>query len=245
MTHGKFEFQRNRTRLFMRRVRMAICLVTTSLLIGIGTHYTWADTQEPVEKLQVKRLDLKTDKVSVGPKKEEVFLVKDERLINKGLEILQRLVDSLPGKPSRVVDTWWFGVVEGDNAYGVEFERGGYVVVGQKVLEDHPSDEIAFVIAHEVAHVLLQHREMPSLGMKPIEPVPLIPFLYEKQLSKEQELAADDWAITYMQYACFDTEGAVRYLETQIKKEGQVAGTIKRVLSFLLPHPPHLRDLLL
>jgi endonuclease YncB( thermonuclease family) len=74
----------------------------------------------------VKRLDLEISEVSVGPNKNELSLLKDKRLINRGIEIVQKIVDYLPAATNQRIGTWKFGVIEGDNAYG----EGGNIIAG-------------------------------------------------------------------------------------------------------------------
>jgi hypothetical protein len=195
----------------MKILRARICLIASLFFLTLVTDSVQAT--EVVQKPQVKRLDLVTDKIEFLGK--EVLLLKEEGLINKGTGIMQRIVDFLPGKLSQVVDTWWFGVVEGDNAGGGqfagEFVQGvaGGIAVGQKILENYSQDEIAFVIAHEVAHVVLGHHP-PQIGG-------LFGIFFDLKLKRELEIAANDWAITFMQIACFDVEGVVRYFETRYR----------------------------
>ena len=104
----------------MKRLMMLLSLVTSLLLFVVVTDYVRATDTKPVQRPQVKRLDLIADEIGVGPKGEKVRLIKNEELANKGLEIMQRLIDFLPGHLSQIVDIWWFGVIEEDNAYGAD-----------------------------------------------------------------------------------------------------------------------------
>ena len=130
---------------------------------------------------------------------------------------------------------------------------GGFIFVapGLVDLTRRDRDELAFVVAHEMAHVIRRHAIDRLLGQKVISAATLAtpatralaPWVrqvglqwLEKAYSREQEFEADELGGRLMTAAGFDPLGAVRVLE----RLGAIdAGTDPAGLgAYLSTHPP-------
>jgi predicted Zn-dependent protease len=104
------------------------------------------------------------------------------------------------------------------------------------------ADALAFVLAHEMAHVLLGHprerlkREILVHGLTPRTAGigELLKALVIRGYSRDDELEADRRAVTLAEVAGFRRSGAVQVLE-MFRRQGAEA---PRVLSYLGSHPP-------
>lgn len=107
---------------------------------------------------------------------------------------------------------------------------GGFIFVAPALVElaKRNRDELAFVIGHEMAHVIRRHAIDRILSQKALSMASLAtptarmiaPWLrtvglqwLEKAYSREQEFEADALGVRLMQVAGFDTNGAIRMLE--------------------------------
>ena len=167
---------------------------------------------------RVRRLDLEISEVEVGYDHQRVPLLKDERAINKGIGIMQRIVDHLPARTNQRIGKWKFGLIPGQAAFGELTELGGCVCVGQEWMKKYSDDALAFIISHEISHVALEHKGKVNIGLSTHEKVftlgGITLWFPEEKLTREQELTADRWAVRYMRMACFNPEGAVEFLKT-------------------------------
>ena len=130
---------------------------------------------------------------------------------------------------------------------------GGFVFVAPALVDlaRRDRDEIAFVIAHEMAHVIRRHAIDRLLGQKAITAAALatpaartlapwvrqVGFQWlEKAYSREQEFEADELGGRLMRAAGFDPLGAVRVLR---RLGGIDAGSDPAGLgAYLSTHPP-------
>lgn len=172
---------------------------------------------------------------SLAQKIEKRFkLSKDAGLRERVEQIGQRLVSVCERKDI----TYSFSVLEGEqvNAFALP---GGYVYVHKGLLEKISSDdEIAAVLAHEIAHIVARHsmkRLQASLGYNLISILALaatkdLRFKRGADLafnqimlgySREDELLADRLAVKYVQRAGYDPQAVISFLEKlkQIQKE--------------------------
>ena len=169
-------------------------------------------------------------------------VVVNEDLVSRVQKIGKDIVDKLPSATKERHD-WSFYVVDSGkpNAWG----GGGGVAVDYRYVQKLSDDELGFVIAHEIAHSVLEHG-MPDI--KPdIKPKIIAPYVeklvepliepIEKRLSREQEKNADSFAITFMTIAGYNPEGALSFFEKEMKEEGKIQRTIRRVFWFLETHP--------
>ena len=130
---------------------------------------------------------------------------------------------------------------------------GGYIFVAPALVElaGHGRDELAFIVAHEMGHVIRRHAIDRILRQRALQAVTLAspaarsiaPWVrtvgvrwLEKAYSREQEFEADELGGRLMRAAGFDPAGAVRMLEQLRSLE---RGGIQAALgSWLATHPP-------
>ena len=87
---------------------------------------------------------------------------------------------------------------------------GRHVVINRGVVDmGEEDDEIAFVIAHEMAHNILGHS-----GPGKAQARALFGHLFKTEAPKNIETQADTAAVTLMRVAGFRPEGGVRFLQT-------------------------------
>lgn len=88
------------------------------------------------------------------------------------------------------------------------WSNGRYVTVSSAMLRFAPDDgELAFVMAHEMAHNILQHNaDKSAAGLVPGRNG-------KRQGSRQREIEADRFAIEIMRNAGYDPQGAQRLLE--------------------------------
>lgn len=133
----------------------------------------------------------------------------------------------------------------GMNAFALP---GGFVFVTRKLLEGcgRDRDELAFVLAHEIGHVIRGHalerlvgrsalagvvRALPAAGMLGrLAGRPSLALL-ESAHSREQEYEADSVGIRLSRSAGFDPSGSSRFLKRLVRPEGAV------VAGYLASHP--------
>lgn len=130
------------------------------------------------------------------------------------------------------------------NAYAL---AGGKMLIHSKLIDFVDSDdELAFVIAHEIAHNELKHcikkiqyavranQINPTLG----EIVSEAYQIYDMPFSKDEEFAADELGVKLLKKAGFKKEGAIRFFEKLAILE-QKYGQDKRdaLNDFISSHP--------
>lgn len=130
------------------------------------------------------------------------------------------------------------------NAYTV---AGGKIFLNTGLLEKLENvDELAFVIAHELAHNELKHcihRIQHSYVASKINPtlaivVQLGYSTYKYPFSKEEERQADEYAVLLMQKAGFKKAGAISFFVSLEKQEGKWSDSnLKAVNDFISTHP--------
>jgi predicted Zn-dependent protease len=142
------------------------------------------------------------------------------------------------GDPSR---SFQFRAVAGPEANAFALP-GGFVLVTNALLQlcaDDP-DATAFVVAHEMGHVQLDHardRFMADLVLDVVgRRVPAGPVVREmlgKGYSRDQELEADGAAVRLLRVAGFHADGAVRALERLAQQTPEQTG----LAGYLSTHP--------
>jgi len=130
------------------------------------------------------------------------------------------------------------------NAYAV---AGGKIFLNTGLINRlSTEDEIAFVIAHEIAHIELKHcikniqytvkasRIDPRLG----EVVALAYGIYRRAFSKQQEREADELGVRLMMKAGYKKSGAVSFFRILEKHEPKHADpTLQTYNDFISSHP--------
>lgn len=130
---------------------------------------------------------------------------------------------------------------------------GGFIFIAPSLVElaEKNSDELAFVIGHEMAHVIRRHAIDRILSQKALSMASLAtptgravaPWLrsvgmqwLEKAYSREQEFEADVLGARLAQVAGFDPRGALRMLERFRNLEG--SSDPLGLSAYLSTHPP-------
>jgi len=130
---------------------------------------------------------------------------------------------------------------------------GGFIFVAQPLVDlcDADPDELAFVLGHEMAHVIRRHAIDRLISQKILSAASLAspgrgvfgPWIrrvglqwLERAYSQEQEFEADELGVLLMRAAGFDLLGAVRLLE---RFQGLVSGQGRPDFgAYLSTHPP-------
>ncbi|HEX6262433.1 MAG TPA: M48 family metallopeptidase [Actinomycetota bacterium] len=133
----------------------------------------------------------------------------------------------------------------GANAFALP---GGFIFVTRALLDDcgRDRDELAFVLAHEIGHVVQGHalerlvgrsalsgvvRALPAAGLLGrLAGRPSLALL-ESAHSREQEYEADSVGVRLSMAAGFEPSGSSRFLERLVRPEGAV------VAAYLASHP--------
>jgi len=130
------------------------------------------------------------------------------------------------------------------NAYAI---AGGKIYLLSGLIDFLDSeDEIAFVIAHEIAHNELKHcikRVQYSAMASEVNPalgdlVQIAYTVYNLPFSKEQELEADSLAIQLMKKSNYDKQGAISFFRKLQKLESKYNSEKRSELNdFISTHP--------
>ncbi|HUT89551.1 MAG TPA: M48 family metalloprotease [Thermoguttaceae bacterium] len=119
---------------------------------------------------------------------------------------------------------------------------GGLVFVTRCLLEfcDWNQDEVAFVLAHEIAHVACRHARdklLTSAVASAWSPSALSSAFVLSEYSKDSELEADSFAVRLLRDSGFDKRGAIRFLRRL--GERPTGGTDSDAdLGLFSTHPP-------
>jgi len=179
------------------------------------------------------------------------------RAINKTLSIqsegpaadlLRTLGDRLAMAVEGPKRRFCFRVVSGSefNAFAVP---GGHVYVYTALADHCDEDEVAFVLGHEIGHVVLKHAAdrllatglwgcLWALITRGGTPAALMTRLFEnlleKDYSREQEFEADGYGSNLLRRAGFVEGSAVRFLH----KLSLLSGPERNRFRYLSSHPP-------
>jgi predicted Zn-dependent protease len=158
--------------------------------------------------------------------------VTDSELTRQVRSVGERLARTAPAARR----TFHFCVVEAPaaNAFALP---GGYIFVTRRLAEmcEDPS-ESAFLVAHEMAHVISRHfvenKVMETL-LGAVRAGQLLAELIGKGYSREQELEADRKAVELVREAGFDEQGARRIL----RKLHGISPEPSELAQYLSTHP--------
>ena len=147
---------------------------------------------------------------------------------------------------------WQFTIVDSPavNAFALP---GGYIFVAPALVDlaGGGRDELAFIVAHEMAHVIRRHAIDRILSQRALKAITLAspaarsiaPWVrtvgvqwLERAYSQDQEYEADELGGRLMRAAAFDPAGAVRMLERlgALEPRGGTSG----LGNWLSTHPP-------
>ena len=179
--------------------------------------------------------------------------------------LLDELVAALAARVRNPVHRFEVAAAAGDHPTAFALP-GGYIFVAPALVDmtGRNRDELAFVIAHEMAHVIRGHaidrikiewsqKALSAVSMATPAGRTVAPWLrrvgvqwLEKAYSREQEFEADELGGRLMRAAGFDPRGCVRMLERfrRMERESDPLG----LAAYLATHPPvddrihHLRE---
>ena len=165
--------------------------------------------------------------------------------------LLDQIAQALAGVVRNRLHRFEVGVVgdEQPTAYALP---GGFIFVTASLAElcRRDRDELGFVVAHEMAHVVRRHAINRVLRQTAYSAASLVtpgrgvvaPWLQrigiewlERAYSREQEFEADALAVLMTRAGGFDPHGALRLLERFRRLEPDGAG---RLGAYLSTHPP-------
>ncbi|MBN3040056.1 MAG: M48 family metalloprotease [Candidatus Omnitrophica bacterium] len=183
---------------------------------------------------------------------------KEFKLSNNPYDI-ERL-DNIAKRIAQVVDRkelgYYFYIVEKDdegkgqvNAFSLP---GGYTYIFKDLMEKLDDDELAFVVAHEVAHIVSRHhikRLQAAMGYNLIlvasgaaksdpgftESVAFALAQMTMSWSREDELNADGLAVKYTKAAGFDPQAGIRAQEKLYQESKKEI----RSFTYFRTHPYH------
>jgi len=179
----------------------------------------------------------------------------EQELVISDNRTLQQKVQTIGGAVAKVSHrndlAYHFRVVKDDevNAFAMP---GGYVYVNTGLLAIADDDELACVLAHEVAHIAAKHsvkamqaafgfnlvtslifRTEESQSLQ--EAGSLVFNLVHLKYSREDETLADKLGVRYARDAGFDPRGMIRFFQA-LKEKQERDGTPQGIL-FLRSHP--------
>lgn len=216
-----------------------------------------------------------TTEYNVGSHTQDTFFYSSEREAAMGRNIhrkiakeftlsknpydLQRL-DAIAKKIAAVADRKEFGynfyIIEKDSEEKEEVNAfslpGGYVYIFKKLFDLLNDDELAFVVAHEVGHIVSRHhikRLQAAMGYNLVliasaavasdpgfsQGVSLALAQLLAAYSREDEFNADELAAKYSQAAGFDSSAGISLLEKLYAQEKKKITP----LSYFRTHPYH------
>jgi len=217
----------------MGLIRILILPVLLTLLSCgcVSTNYNLATNRQEYTMTSTEK------EVNMGRKlakkvNSEIGLVQDNKMQERVSRIGKRLVEVCDRKEI----VYSFSAVKGDevNAFSLP---GGYVFVNEGLIKKtHSDDELAAVLAHEIAHVAARHsvkRFESGIGAQILEiatiaagrktsltqGVGMASLATQLAYSREDELAADRLGVRYMEKAGFDPKAMLTFLEMMEEQE--------------------------
>jgi predicted Zn-dependent protease len=168
----------------------------------------------------------------------------------------QALLDEIAGKLAAVVRNrlhrFQMTAIETDRPTAFALP-GGFIFIARSLMQlcNRNKDDIAFVLAHEMAHVIRRHAIERLLQQKAVSAVALVSPArgalaswirnaglqgLERAYSQDEEFEADELAVLLMRASGFDTAGAIRMLQClgELDRSHDPLG-LNRYLS---THPP-------
>ncbi|MBN2119902.1 MAG: M48 family metalloprotease [Candidatus Omnitrophica bacterium] len=177
-------------------------------------------------------------------------IFKDPRITNKIFEIGRMVSDVCDRKEIN----YYFGVIDEKDEINAASLPGGYIYVYRGLLDMLDNDDqIAFVLAHEIGHIVARHHikklqaalgynflllaasQVPSSGnISGAQGVDLIFATIMSEYSQEDELLADELAVKYTEKAGFDPKEGINVLNKLREKNREEK---PRPISYFRTHP--------
>jgi predicted Zn-dependent protease len=192
---------------------------------------------------------------NLATKQQEYTITSTEKEVNMGMALAKRVNSELTFLPDKEIQerargigeklvamcdrkelVYTFSVVEDDsvNAFSLP---GGYVFINDGLIKKVATDdELAAVIAHEIAHIAARHsvkRYESALGSQLIQTasmavtkdsrtvngIEVAAFAARLSYARKDELEADRMAVRYLEAAGFDPNAMLTFLESMEKAE--------------------------
>lgn len=214
-----------------------------------------------------------TSEYNVATHKQDVFFYSTEREVAMGRNIAKKIdqeydvsnnpydikrVNEIAEKMVKVIDrqelSYYFYVISEDDKGKKQFNAfsipGGYVYIYKDLLDVLNDDELAFVLAHEIAHIVSRHhikRLQAAMGYNLVMIASAtapsssgfsngLSFALAQILmgySQEDELNADELAVKYCKLSGFDPKAGITLQNKLYEKEKKSI----RPLSYFKTHP--------
>lgn len=188
-----------------------------------------SDAEENQIGTELKKEILKTVKIGVSPKYDPA-------------KVLKKLLPYCRRKAIKYDIT-----IIRDEVFNAYTVAGGKIFIYTGLLDKlQNEDELAFVIAHEIAHNELKHcihRIQHSYQASKLQPalgtiVQLAYAAYKHPFSKEEERQADEYAVRLMQKAGYKKAGAISFFVSLEKQESKWEGSnLLTINDFVSTHP--------
>jgi len=211
-----------------------------------------------------------TTEYNVATRKQDIFFYSTEKEINMGRNISKQVQAELPIEKTpklnedifdigrqlsdvcdRQAINYYFYVIDKDekNAFSLP---GGYIYIYKGLIDLlNNDDQIAFVLAHEIGHIVARHSikrlqaslgyNLLLLGSSQVEASGNAPQAISLALatilsgySQEDELLADHLAVKYTKKAGFDSTAGIKVLE-KLEEASRKEGP--RRISYFRTHP--------
>jgi predicted Zn-dependent protease len=131
---------------------------------------------------------------------------------------------------------------------------GGFILVTRPILDlcEWDQDEVAFILAHEMGHVVRRHAKQrlvnsslaslaatasPARGLVDLAVRKLVEKFVVGSYSRKREFEADGFAVALVKRAGFNPLGATRFLNRLFDESG-IVENIENYFSFFMDHPP-------
>ncbi len=206
----------------MRRfLILLICYVLTAMTFSFADAEDFTDYDLLVDKLTAREMD------ALISSELKVKLVNDDKVAELGKKTAR-------ASHSEREYRYNFKVIDSGEVNAFATGNGSiYVYKGLLELYKGKDEELAFVLAHEVAHTALRHIASKAEQLrvfkegKDSEKIKDGLLSIEKGFSREQEYSADRWAMLYMARAGFSPMSGVKALQT-LKEAGNYTPDIEK-----------------
>lgn len=187
--------------------------------------------------------DEEENKIGEGLDKE---ILKDKKTVKDYKFPIKKIFDNIKKHTTRKKINYRYSIlkVEQFNAYAI---AGGKIYLLTGLIDDlEKEEELAFVIAHEIAHNELKHcikRIQYAAKASQINPllgnlVQVAYNIYHLPFSQEEELEADKLAVELMKKAGYNKDGAISFFKKLQAKEKQYEKENKQSQNdFISTHP--------
>jgi beta-barrel assembly-enhancing protease len=234
-----------------RRSRMAVFFAFVLLMIGavIGLVQMRGPIASAVARQVPPRVEERIGAAAMTQITAQRRLITDEAVLEPMHQIVARIETSIPEKRY----TFRLYVVD-DPAINAFALPGGHIALHSGLITRADSvNEIAGVLAHEMAHVTEQHsleQILSTIGMWAIlqsllgDASALVAVVAEggarvltMSFSRAAEREADDVGFVYLERAGIDPRGMVNFFGKLLEQEKELAGGLPRAANFLSTHP--------